>query len=363
VQELGKLGENLSGSEGKIKSLDKVINEVVSKAGGGSEAVKSSLDRLERAKKIHSESRAECEKLGNELGQLMGRQAHEACKHAVLSAIAQNTKTDADSLNQAAEAARQKSKTAANTAAEAADKRWHTKRACGGSSVTTENTAEQAKARADKFRALAMQAMNDCTTAKQKAQKAAEELGPVKEKMVTLEKRIESVSKRFVEQEEDCSKKAEELRKMEKEIYDLEQQHSMSLSCIADFRTAMQVLPEKFSNNGQKQQYVLKFWEGALKESINTCRFFMAQLLAAKEEEVPAPLIERVLIPVLKKMRRDAQSNVVRTEAVQAAIKTVDERSAPASLTQGHPREEHDAKRPRYGQNMVQIPDDDEPLF
>merc|ERR1719464_1989791 len=94
----------------------------------------------------------------------------------------------------------------------------------------------------------------------------------------------------------------------------------MSLSCIADFRVALQVLPEKFSSAGQREQYALKYWEGTVKESIATSKFFMSHLESAKTEEMPAALISHVLVPVLRKMVRDAQSSATRTEGVQNAI-------------------------------------------
>jgi len=375
VQELAELGQGVCGEKGQMQSLDRMINEAVSKAGGGSEAVKTALDRLERAKKSHAESRAGCEKVGQELALLMGKQANEACKHAVFESIATKAKTDAASLNAAAEEARRRSIETSQEAANAADKRWHTKRACS-SSVTTENTAEQARARADKFRALALRSVGDCQTAEEKMKKAAAELGAVKEKMAYYDREIERASRQFVELEKDCSTKCRQLRDVEEEIRDLEQKHRMSLSCIADFRTAMQLLPEKFSNSGQQEQYVLSYWEGTVKESIRTSKLFMTQLEAAKEEELPASHISQVLIPVLKKMHRDAQSGAAKSQAVQDAIKADDNRSLPA-LAQGSAAlgpggsialedalEEPAAKRQRGdGQDMVQIPDDDEPLF
>merc|ERR1712151_1122272 len=146
--------------------LNKQLQEV-----GGAEESRGLVERIEQANLKHNTARATAEKYGRELGELMGKQASLACKHAVLHSMAQQKKSTAQELNLQAEQVRRGSQEATQAAVDAADRRWRIKKACR-SSVITENTTEQAKARADKFRAYAQQIAGDLSNAEDKATRA-----------------------------------------------------------------------------------------------------------------------------------------------------------------------------------------------
>jgi hypothetical protein len=257
--------------------------------------------------------------------------------------------------------------------------------------VTTENNEEQARNRAQKFRAFKEQVDGDLQSAEDKAERAQAKLAEKQGKFDEVQAMLKQKAKRFEEVEDrygKCRERAEEARAA---LSAFEKEHKLSLVFVSEFRVAMQALPQKFGDSEQHNHSVFYFWTQNIQRSREAVRIFTKTLeLASGSAAPPIHLINGNLIPSLQMMIRFAANDATRSQAIENGIKKYEafkpnlvrddgppaakkariadgpsDGSTQVTSSVAIPPSLTGTKGPLQGapQAKIQIPDDDEPLW
>lgn len=257
VSQYGEQLEEASNSEAMREDLNKFVMEAVtSREGTGAAHGRSLLERSAEAHQQHTESRARCAELGDELTNLKAEESQLATRAAILETIAENRQATYQKLDAKVSQITARSDAASEDAANTVDRRWTVKQKCKRDKHYSDNSESCAQRRADKYRALKQECEGDLDTAEGKAKGAQNELANVKGDLTRIEKRLtgdeasghKGLVAELKEEVGICTEFKEKVDGIKKEISEYEKLYSgSSLAVIADFKNCLQSLPKQFS--------------------------------------------------------------------------------------------------------------------
>merc|ERR1712070_106492 len=175
----------------------------------------------------------------------------------------------------------------------------------------------------------------------EKAQRAQEKMAAKQGDFDLLQNKLISKTKIFEEVEKKYDACRATLDEAKKELADYEKAHKLDVAFVAEFRTAMQALPEKFADSEQQNATVFAGWQQNLSFFQDSVNMFNTFLQRASKAGAPIPLMNGAVIPALKMIIRTAATEATRLQAVENGIK--EHASRPPRLQNGDPA----AKRPR----------------